>query len=143
LLCFLCCALPVLQVVQAVNAQYFLETQTSVDASNTANFFITGPSCAAAPAGYVLGSQQTPTQPVSSPVSGTSNDSLTAPPPPGLSVLLSAVQAQRSAAPLWDLSMQPVANETAFTAGTAGIVNYKLSWNKLKPVCWLLSCLGL
>jgi hypothetical protein len=149
------CAVPVLQVVQAVNAQYFQETQTSVDASNIANFFITGPSCPTAPPGYILGSQPTPASSPASTSTGdsaktptavpvpASNDSLTAPPSPGLSVVLSAVQAQRSAAPVWDLSMQPVANETAFTAGTAGVVNYKLSWNKLKQVGWLSSCFGL
>lgn len=144
-----------LQVVQTVSAQYFQEAQTSADASNTANFFITGPSCPAPPAEYVLGSQQTSAQPGSSSTSAgdsttpaavpvpASDNSLTAPAPPGLSVVLSAVQAQRSAAPVWDLSFQPVANETTFTAGTAGVVNFKLSWNKLKPVGWPPSCCGL
>lgn len=158
----------ILQVVQTVTAEYFRDSQTSVQASNTANLFITGPSCPVPPAGYIIGSTNTvvdttatstasattpttttttntasgssPTAPVPSSTSTSSSASssateLTAP-PPGLSVVLSDIQTMRSAAPVWELTMQPADNDTVFEPGKAGTVNFKLSWSKL-PQVWL------
>lgn len=59
-------------------------------------------------------------------------------PPPGLSVVLSGVNTQRSDSAGWELAMEAVNSSVSFKPGTAGSVPFKLSWSKTKPVSGLL-----
>lgn len=133
--------------MQTVNAQYFRDSQNSAQASSTANLFVTGGSCPAAPAGYATGlstdaadtttstggAGSTSSSSGSSSAGVNESGELTAP-PPGLSVALSDTKTAPAAAPVWDVAIAPAGNETVITAGKPGAVGFKLSWSKLQQV---------
>jgi len=54
--------------------------------------------------------------------------------PAGLSVVLRDVLSQRSAAPGWDLQMEPESSNVTLKPGKQGSVNFRLSWSKAKSV---------
>lgn len=110
-------------------------------ATSTATFFVTGTGCPPAPAEFVTsGSSLPPVDTSSSAATGSGSDSQeqqdTSPEvtPAGLSVALRNVLSQRSAAPSWDLQMEPQSSNVTLKPGNEGSVNFRLSWSKAKSV---------